>query len=273
MSHEHEYIALCRVVVEALHLLGRHGDRLSQIQQEILVDTKKLLDAVAKEKSDSASMRALVQANTKALQDISTQNQDLVQQIAALQSKIDGMGSATDGDKDKQITELKQQVADLQMAADQAQQDIDSAVSDLAVDDAEVQKALQANVPAQGGQSGGQNSSGGGSAGSSSSSSSSTASGGGDAQSSGKPNPLPGTGTAQGAQSSQQQNDGSSGGASQQQPAPASSTDTPALQGGIADPSKPGSMPPPEDADAAGQTAQRALGSDPQASKAPLSGA
>lgn len=258
MSHENEYHALCRVVLEALHLVARHGDRLSKTQQEILVDTKKLLDAVAREKSDSASMRALVVANTKALQDISAQNQDMLKQIADLKAQI-----AAGGD----VAALTQQIKDLQDVATAAQNDIDSAASDLSVDSDASEAALAANVQPQqgqastGNQQGGQQSSGGVSAGSSSSSSSSAASDGGGVQ---KPSPLPGTGAPSSSSTDQ---------ASQQPSQPASIAE----QSGIVDPAAIAPNAPPEDASAAGQVPLAAepqkLGSDPGASKAPLSGA
>jgi hypothetical protein len=273
MSHEHEFRALCEVVVQALHLIGRHGDKLSQTQQEILVDTKKLLDTVKQERSEKESLLALVRANTKALEDASSQNQDMVRQIAELKAKVDAVASPEDGAKDKQIAELKQTVTDLQSAADQAQRDIDQAAADLSADDSEVQDAIKANVPQQAGQQ--QGASAGASAGSGSSSSLSAGSGGGGGN---KPQPMAGTGAPAGDSQNQAQNSGAASGSGLsgdeggQGASTSAPTDTPALSGGIADPDKPGSMPPPEDADAAGQAA-RTLGSDPQASRGPQSGA
>jgi len=237
------------------------------------MDTKKLLDEVAKQRTESASLRELVKANNKALQDASAQNQDMVQQIAGLQAKLADALNGEAGQLRQQLLDAQSQVKDLQDAAQQAQNDIDQAVTDLSADNEETQQALEANVPptSGAGAQGQQSASGAGSAGSSSSSSSSTASGGGDVK---KPDPLPGTGAAPTPDTtgSDQSQSGAppadqSGAGGQVAP-----VDTPALSGGIADPAKPGSMPPPEDADAAGQTG-RLLGSDPNASQAPKSGA
>ena len=227
------------------------------------MDTKKLLDAVERQKSESASLRELARGQTRALQDAATKMGEMSDQIGQLKAKLEQASQTGGADQSEQIKQLQDQVAQLQASAVEAQSDIDKAADELDADNQDVQDAISANVqPSQ---------SGGGSQGSSSSSSASTASGGGGEQSSGdvkKPDPLPGTGAAQSSSSTQDQ-----GGSEQssQQPSQIAPTDTPALSGGIADPAKPGSMPPPEDTDAAGQSS-RSLGSDPTASRAPPSG-
>lgn len=171
MSHDHEYRALVAVTIECLFAVARHVDMIAKHQEELRMDTKKLLDAVERQKTESASLRELARANNAALKDASDKLTDL-------QAKLDQIGGA---DVVKENADLKRQVEDLTMAMNEAQASIDKAADDLDADNADVEAVLKANVPA--GASGGGNTS----------SSSSQGSDGG-ASSGDKPQPLPGTG-------------------------------------------------------------------------------
>lgn len=97
-----------------------------EIQQKLetlMIDTSKLLAAVAREKTDNDSLRALVTANTQALSLISTQLADAI-------AKLDASGTDTAA-----------------LAAVQA--DLDKAATDLSLDSDKTEAALAASVPQQ----------------------------------------------------------------------------------------------------------------------------
>lgn len=89
--------------------------------ETIMIDTTKLLAAVAEERTESASLRALVAANTAALTDIS----------AKLKTATDALAAAG---------------ADTAQLA-QVQADIDQATADLSADSASSKDAVAANTP------------------------------------------------------------------------------------------------------------------------------
>jgi predicted nucleic acid-binding Zn-ribbon protein len=88
----------------------------------IMIDTSKLLAAVAREKTDNDSLRALVQANTKAMSDLSSQLADAI-------AKLDAGTDTT--------------------ALEAVQADLDKATADLSLDSDKTEAALAASVPAQ----------------------------------------------------------------------------------------------------------------------------
>lgn len=107
---------------EHLRRMQRQLDHLLKEVINMALDTSKLLASVEKEKTESASMRALVAANTQALGDIKGQLADA-------------------------IAKLNQQGADTQDLV-KVQADIDKAQTDLDADNAATQAALDANTPA-----------------------------------------------------------------------------------------------------------------------------
>jgi predicted nucleic acid-binding Zn-ribbon protein len=110
--------------IRVRHILDEAAhQRLFEINErvkKIMVDTSKLLAAVAREKTDNDSLRALVEANTKAQKELSTQLADAIAKLAA--------GTDT-------------------TALDAVQADLDKATADLSLDSDATETALKANVP------------------------------------------------------------------------------------------------------------------------------
>lgn len=103
--------------VELYHL----GLTILARTETTMIDTSKLLEAVAEERTEGASLRALVAANTAAMTDIS----------AKLKAATDALAAAG---------------ADTAQLA-QVQADIDQATTDLAADSAASKDAVAANTP------------------------------------------------------------------------------------------------------------------------------
>lgn len=103
-----------------LRRLNRHIRALIERTEAIMVDTSKLLEAVERQKTESAGLRELAKGQHAALVEIKGKLADAV-------AKLDA------------------QAAD-QAGLAKVQEDIDKAVADLSVDDADVAEALKANV-------------------------------------------------------------------------------------------------------------------------------
>lgn len=122
-----------------LRRLNRFARAILQNTETTMVDTSKLLEAVERQKTESASLRELAKANHAALVEVKSK-------LADATAKLEQQGADT-------------------AALEKVQHDIDKAVADLDMDNAEVQEVLEANVDkSQQGGTGGQQGGGSGSA-------------------------------------------------------------------------------------------------------------
>ena len=117
VTHTHHHVHhLDQPMAEALNKMTAGLGLIQQTLGKLMIDTSKLLAAVAREKTDNDSLRALVSANTAAMQQLSD--------------------------------ELKAAIAAGDPAAMTAvQADLDKAATDLSLDSDKTEAALAASVP------------------------------------------------------------------------------------------------------------------------------
>lgn len=112
----HHFHHLDRPMAEALNKVTLQLASIAKMVSTNMIDTSKLLAAVAREKTDNDSLRALVVANTTAMATLSKQLADAI-------------------------------AANDPVAMQQVQTDLDKASSDLALDSDKTEAALAASVP------------------------------------------------------------------------------------------------------------------------------
>lgn len=118
-----------QVVLDALGLILKTVHQMS-------IDTSKMLAAVALERSENASLRALLIAHVGVETDLSKK---LADALAAIPPAPVG------GDLQVQLDAANKTIADLQTAATSVQADLDTAASDLAADNQATADAITAN--------------------------------------------------------------------------------------------------------------------------------
>lgn len=117
-----------QVVLDALGLILETVHRMS-------IDTTKMLAAVAAERTENASLRALLIAHVGVETDLSKKLADALKNIPP----------AGGGDVQAQLDAANKTIADLTTAATQVQADLDTAAGDLAADNQATADAIAAN--------------------------------------------------------------------------------------------------------------------------------
>lgn len=115
--HHHHHFD--EALADAFRQLGSQIGDVKRKMETIEMDTSKLLAAVEREKTESASLRALVEAQTKAMVEVKEKLADAV-------SKLDSQGANT-------------------QELEKVQRDIDQAVNDLSADSDKAEAAIKAN--------------------------------------------------------------------------------------------------------------------------------
>jgi hypothetical protein len=112
----------------------------------IMLDTTKMLAAVAAERTENASLRALLVQHVGVETGLSKQLADAIAAAKPVPAPAPGVDAAA---LQQRIDALTGQLSDLQAAAQSAQNDLDKAASDLSADNEATAAAITANqIPA-----------------------------------------------------------------------------------------------------------------------------